>query len=103
MMREKRMPCANGIWIQTKLLSHGFSGSLAQAVTQDLVPEADEDQERAALVKQGLKAYKRFKRYEPGVREQKMRQYLYSHGFSGDEISAFLVGEIIPLEELEEY
>ncbi len=32
-----------------------------------------------------------------------MRQYLYSHGFSGDEISAFLAGEIIPLEELEEY
>ena len=89
--------------MQTKLLSHGFSGSLAQAVTQDLVPEADEDQERAALAKQGLKAYKRFKRYEPGVREQKMRQYLYSHGFSGDEISAFLAGEIIPLEELEEY
>lgn len=55
--------------MQTKLLSHGFSGSLAQAVTQDLVPEADEDQERAALAKQGLKAYKRFKRYEPGVRE----------------------------------
>mgnify|MGYP003584969031 FL=1 len=89
--------------MQTKLLSHGFSGSLAQAVTQDLVPEADEDQERAALAKQGLKAYKRFKRYEPGIREQKMRQYLYSHGFSGDEISAFLAGEIIPLEELEEY
>jgi regulatory protein len=89
--------------MQTKLLSHGFSGSLAQAVTQELVPEADEDQEREALAKQGLKAYKRFKRYEPGVREQKMRQYLYSHGFSGDEISAFLAGEIIPLEELEEY
>ncbi|WP_439644592.1 hypothetical protein [Amylolactobacillus amylophilus] len=32
-----------------------------------------------------------------------MKQYLFQHGFSSGEIDRFLNGEIISLEELEEY
>ena len=62
----------------------------------------DEDQS-AALKKQGIKAYKRFRRLPESERQIKIRNYLFSHGFASNEIDAFLAGEIIPLDELAEY
>lgn len=88
--------------MKVKLVSHGFTSDLAEAIVQDF-DLASQDAQQEALAKQGIKAYKRFRRYDEATRRQKMRQYLYSHGFSGDEITAFLNGEIVPLEELEEY
>ena len=56
-----------------------------------------------ALRKQGIKAYKRFRRFDEAERKFKIKKYLYGHGFSSSEIDAFLNGEIIDLDELAEY
>ncbi|GFZ26234.1 recombination regulator RecX [Lactobacillus corticis] len=89
--------------MRTKLLSHGFSGDLAQMVLDQAMSQEDSDQQLEALKQQGIKAYKRTRRYQGTQRQQKMRTYLYQHGFSSGEIDAFLNGEIIPWDELEEY
>ena len=86
-----------------KLLSHGFSSALAsEIIAQINLSQNDEDQ-IAALKKQGIKAYKRFRRLPENERQQKIRNYLFNHGFTTSEIDAFLAGEIIPLAELDEY
>ncbi|RMC61669.1 recombination regulator RecX [Lactobacillus sp. ESL0259] len=87
----------------SKLLSHGFSSTLASTIIAQIdIPQNDEDQ-IAALKKQGIKAYKRFRRLPENERQQKIRNYLFTHGFASNEIDAFLAGEIIPLAELAEY
>ena len=86
-----------------KLLSHGFSSSLASTIIAQIdLPQNDEDQTEA-LKKQGIKAYKRFRRLPESERQIKIRNYLFTHGFASNEIDAFLAGEIIPLDELAEY
>lgn len=89
--------------MRTKLLSHGFSSALASEViaSLDLVQNGDDQLE--ALKKQGVKAYKRFRRLPESERQNKIRNYLFTHGFSSNEIDAFLAGEVIPLAELAEY
>ena len=87
----------------TKLLNHGFSGALASTIIAQIdLPQNDEDQTEA-LKKQGIKAYKRFRRLPESERQIKIRNYLFTHGFASNEIDAFLAGEIIPLDELAEY
>ena len=63
----------------------------------------DEDMQMEALKKQGIKAYKRFRRFDETERKFKIKKYLFSHGFSSGEIDAFLNGEVIDLSELAEY
>ncbi|WEV40397.1 recombination regulator RecX [Lactobacillus sp. ESL0681] len=89
--------------MRTKLMSHGFSSSLCGLIIEQTGLETDADEQTEALKKQGVKAYKRFRRLNESQRNSKMRNYLYSHGFSSSEIESFLAGEIIPLDELAEY
>lgn len=86
-----------------KLLQHGFRTDLVQAIIDDLDLVNEETQEDEALRKQGIKAYKRFKRLDESQRKYKIRTYLYSHGFSNSDIDRFLAGEVISLSELDEY
>ena len=87
----------------TKLLNHGFSGTLASAIIGQMDFAQNEEDQIAALKKQGVKAYKRFRRLPESQRQNKIRNYLFTHGFASNEIDAFLAGEIIPLDELAEY
>ena len=87
----------------TKLLNHGFSGALASAIIGQMDFAQNEEDQIAALKKQGIKAYKRFRRLPESQRQNKIRNYLFTHGFASNEIDAFLAGEIIPLDELAEY
>lgn len=89
--------------MQAKLRSHGFSGDLLTTILANAEPVSEGDDELEALKRQGIKAYKRFRRLPAAQQQQKMRQYLYQHGFSGNQISAFLAGEIISFSELAEY
>lgn len=89
--------------MRTKLVSHGFSSTAASEIIAELDWTPDEDEELEALKKQGVKAYKRFRRLPESERQSKMRNFLYTHGFASNEINAFLAGEIIPLNELAEY
>lgn len=89
--------------VRTKLMSHGFDDGLSQAVLNELDFEGSEDEQKEALKRQGIKAYKKFRRYDKSEQKFKIKRYLYSHGFSSSEIDAFLNGEIIDLDELEEY
>lgn len=89
--------------IQSKLYSHGFDVDLSKAIIENLNLEEDEDAELEALKKQGIKAYKRFKKYDDYQKNSKIKQYLYSHGFSFAQADSFVNGEIISLEELKEY
>lgn len=88
---------------KTRLLSHGFSGDLLAAALADWQPPVDETSQLTALKKQGITAYKRFRRFDPASRRQKMYQFLRRRGFSNEETNAFLDGEIISQSELEEY
>lgn len=89
--------------VQIKLMSHGFNANMAEQIILSLELIPDEEEQLDALKKQGIKAYKKFKRYDESQRKFKMKQYLFSHGFSLDEIECFLNGEIIELDELSEY
>lgn len=89
--------------VRTKLMSHGFDGSISEEVFENLDLASDEQQQNEALKKQGIKAYKKFRRFDESQRKFKIKRYLYTHGFSSEEIDAFLNGEIIDLDELDEY
>lgn len=89
--------------MKTKLLSHGFDSGISMEVISSLDFEEDEDTQMEALKKQGIKAYKRFRRFDESERKFKIKKYLFSHGFSSGEIDAFLNGEVIDLSELAEY
>ena len=86
--------------MRSKLLAHGFDGS---EIISSLDLADDEDMQMEALKKQGIKAYKRFRRFDETERKFKIKKYLFSHGFSSGEIDAFLNGEVIDLSELAEY
>lgn len=89
--------------IKTKLLSHGFDASLAGTVIDQLDLTPSEEEQNEALKKQGIKAFKKFRRFDESERKFKIKRYLFSHGFSSNEIDAFLNGEIVDLDELNEY
>lgn len=89
--------------INNKLLSHGFSTNLTEDVIQELDLGMDDEKQLEALKMQGIKAYKRFKRYTGADRAMRIKRYLFSHGFSSSEIDLFLNGELIDLDELDEY
>lgn len=88
---------------KTRLLSHGFSGDLLARAMENWQLPVDEHSQTEALKKQGIAAYKRFRRFAEPLRRQKMYQFLRRRGFSNAESNAFLDGEIISLAELEEY
>lgn len=88
---------------QTKLLSHGFPSDLGQMIISQLELTNDTDEQMEALRKQGIKVYKRYRNEDSFTRNQKVKRYLYQHGFSGTEIDLFLNGELIDLSEIDEY
>ena len=90
--------------MKTKLLMHGFDSGISTEVIASLdLLEDDEDLQMQALKKQGIKAYKRFRRYDESERKFRIKKYLFSHGFSYGEIDAFLNGEVINFDDLAEY
>ncbi|WEV71337.1 recombination regulator RecX [Lactobacillus sp. ESL0785] len=89
--------------MRAKLMSHGFNSAIVGSIIAEIDLQPDEAAQVEALKKQGVKAYKRFRRFNEGERKTKIRNYLFTHGFSSSEIDAFLAGEIIPLDELAEY
>lgn len=89
--------------MKTKLLMHGFDGGISSEIIASLDLEDYEDLQMQALKKQGIKAYKRFRRYDESECKFRMKKYLFSHGFSTSEIDAFLNGEVINFDDLAEY
>ena len=89
--------------MKTKLLLHGFDGGISSEIIASLDLEDDEDLQMQALKKQGIKAYKRFRRYDESECKFRMKKYLFRHGFSTSEIDAFLNGEVINFDDLAEY
>lgn len=89
--------------IRSKLMSHGFESDVIGETIAELDLTPSEAEQNEALKRQGIKAYKKFRRYDESERKFKIKRYLFTHGFSSGEIDAFLNGEIIPLDELAEY
>lgn len=87
----------------TKLRAHGFDQELGELVIEKLDLENDEDDQIEALKKQGSRAWRRYRRDEDFKRKQKVKRYLFQHGFSSSEIDSFLNGEVVDLEEIDEY
>ncbi|CAM3345655.1 recombination regulator RecX [Lactobacillus paragasseri] len=56
-----------------------------------------------SLIHQVGKAWRRYRRDEDFKRKQKVKRYLFQHGFSSSEIDSFLNGEVVDLEEIDEY
>ncbi|MBP2057601.1 regulatory protein [Lactobacillus colini] len=86
-----------------KLMSHGFTNELIEMIVEELSISETEDDQLEALKKQGIKAYRRYRNQDDFTRKQKVRRYLFQHGFSGSEIDSFLNGELVELEELNDY
>lgn len=86
--------------MRQKLMQHGFEAGQIQELLEQV--EFDEDDE-TALRLQGIKAYKKFRKYDERTRNQKIRIYLYQHGFDQTQIQSFLAGEVIDLAEIENY
>ncbi|HBG90524.1 MAG TPA: recombination regulator RecX, partial [Lactobacillus acetotolerans] len=74
--------------MKTKLLTHGFDSNVSDMIIEAMDLHADEDEQMEALKKQGIKAYKRFRRFDDRKRKSKIRNYLFTHGFSSSEINA---------------
>ncbi|MDF7638535.1 recombination regulator RecX [Lactobacillus sp. ESL0791] len=89
--------------MRAKLLTHGFDSGFSELILDEIDLTADDDDQLDALKKQGIKAYKKFRRFTGSERERKIRNYLFTHGFSSTEINSFLAGEVISEEELDEY
>ena len=83
--------------------THGFSQELGQLVVDSLDLESTEEDQLEALRKQGVKAWRRYRRDDNFKRRQKVKRYLFQHGFSSGEIDSFLSGEVVNLEEIDEY
>ena len=88
---------------KTKLLSHGFSSDIADLIVDALDLNNDDQEQLEALKKQGIKVYKRYRNQDEFTRKQKVKRYLFQHGFSSTEIDSFLNGEVIDLSEIDEY
>lgn len=86
-----------------KLQTHGFNQELGELVVDQLDLESTEDDQLEALKKQGIKAWRRYRRDDDFKRRQKVKRYLFQHGFSSGEIDSFLSGEVVNLEEIDEY
>ena len=86
-----------------KLQTHGFNQELGEFVVDQLDLESTEDDQLEALKKQGIKAWRRYRRDDDFKRRQKVKRYLFQHGFSSGEIDSFLSGEVVNLEEIDEY
>lgn len=89
--------------MKIKLINHGFSSSLSNNVVASFDLSLDSNEQMEALKKQGIKAYKKFRNFDEREKYFKIKKYLFTHGFSSDEIDAFLNGEVIDLDELSEY
>lgn len=89
--------------IKSKLLTHGFNSEIAQEVIDQLEINFAPTAQLDALKQQGIKAYKKFRKLDDYQRKFKIKRYLFTHGFSSNEIDSFLAGEIIDLTELKEY
>lgn len=84
--------------MQTRLLSHGFTSELARAVISQSNLQADDQLQQQALIKQGLKAYRRYRNLPLSQRRYKTKNYLFQHGFQSGEIDLFLDGSLVDLE-----
>ncbi len=89
--------------IKARLMAHGFDSALVTEIMADLPVEVDSDDVQQALKKQGITAYKRFRRYPEIVCRQKMKTYLFKHGFESEQIDKFIDGDIISWEVLRQY
>ena len=87
---------------KNKLLTHGFTNELINIIIGELNLQNDEEEQREALKKQGPKLYRRYRNEDQFTRKQKVRRYLFQHGFSSNEIDLFLNGELVDLSEIDE-
>lgn len=77
--------------INAYLMQKGFDQSVIAEAFNQAEPGVTEDEEYQALVQQGDKALKRYKRKATGYAlKQKVRAFLYSKGFSAEMIECYV-------------
>ncbi|MGB3890032.1 MAG: recombination regulator RecX [Priestia megaterium] len=76
--------------MEQALAVKGYSFSIIQEAFQRTNTEKESDEAWEALQYQGMKAHRRFLKYEGWEYKQKMKQALYRKGFSIDQIQSFL-------------
>ncbi len=87
----------------TKLRAHGFDQELGELVIEKLDLENDEDEQIEALKNKEVRHGVAIAEMKILKRKQKVKRYLFQHGFSSSEIDSFLNGEVVDLEEIDEY
>lgn len=85
-----KMPKEAIVKIKQGLIAKGFSFEQAQIAVESLVFEEDEDKERILLWKQADKYWKKYAKYDGYTRKQKLKQMLFSKGFSFDMIQDYI-------------
>ncbi|MBM7704422.1 recombination regulator RecX [Metabacillus iocasae] len=76
--------------IEQTLLAKGHVLSVIQLAFEEVHVEKESDEEWEALQYQGMKAHRRYERYDGWEYEKRMKQSLYRKGFSMEQIAAFL-------------
>lgn len=75
--------------MKTKLLTHGFTSDISNEIVSSLEIEDDEDMQTEALKKQGIKAYKRFRRFNEAERKFKIRSIYLVMAFHLERLMLF--------------
>ncbi|WP_110114296.1 recombination regulator RecX [Bacillus sp. CGMCC 1.16541] len=76
--------------IEQTLLTKGHVLSVIQLAFEEVDVQKESDEEWEALHYQGMKAHRRYERYDGWEYERRMKQSLYRKGFSIEQIDAFL-------------
>lgn len=87
---KKLAPIMKKQKIQLALNQKGYAHPLINRLFETFELTDDEDQQLEAIRYQGMKAHRRYQKYEGWEYENKMKQSLYRKGFSMDQIQAFL-------------
>ncbi|WP_171016927.1 recombination regulator RecX [Pseudalkalibacillus caeni] len=68
--------------VSQNLASKGFSWEIIENVFDEVSLEKDEEEQWDAILYQGKKAHRKYKKYDGYEYKQRMKQYLYRKGFS---------------------
>ncbi len=77
--------------VKSYLFNKGYLSQVIDQALAEVQPQLDQEEEYQALIKQGDKAYKRYRKKASGYAlRQKIKAFLFNKGFSSDLINQYL-------------
>lgn len=76
--------------VRQGLMMKGYAGDVYDQVKDQVIPEADPDQEAVLLATQAVKVWHRYRRYTGMDRERRFKQAMFRKGFDLDAVQRWL-------------